>query len=147
MVQPSQTQSFKTQRFVEFADTDMAGIAHFSGFFRWMEAAEHELLRSLGLSVFSELDEGYVLSFPRVSATCDYHSPARCEQTLDIAVTIQRLGVKSVTYDFHFAIGETKIATGRMTSVCCHIVHGKPPESVAIPESIAAGLRPLVVGS
>src|SRR5215831_6794970 len=42
---------FRTQRRVEFADTDMAGIVHFANFFRYMEAAEVEFLRSRGLSV------------------------------------------------------------------------------------------------
>jgi hypothetical protein len=36
---------FHTSRFVEFSDTDMAGIMHFSAYFRYMEAAEHELRR------------------------------------------------------------------------------------------------------
>ena len=140
-------QSFQTQRLVEFADTDMAGIAHFSGFFRWMEAAEHELLRSLGLSVYSKLDDDRVVSFPRVNASCDYHSPARCEELLDIAVSVTRLGTKSITYGFTFTSGDTKIATGQMTSVCCRIVEGQPPQSIAIPTQIADGLRPLVVAS
>src|SRR5213078_989612 len=42
---------FRTTRRVEFADTDMAGIVHFANFFRYMESAEHEFLRSHGLSV------------------------------------------------------------------------------------------------
>ena len=41
----------RTSRRVEFCDTDMAGIVHFANFFRWMESAEVEFLRSLGLSV------------------------------------------------------------------------------------------------
>ena len=90
---------FHTSRFVEFADTDMAGIMHFSAFFRYMEAAEHELLRSLGFSVYSEID-GDVVSFPRVAASCEFHSPARCEDVLDIDVTVRRVGTKSVTYGF-----------------------------------------------
>ena len=49
--------TFRTRRFVEFSDTDMAGIAHFSSFFRYMESAEHELVRSVGLSVFHVVDE------------------------------------------------------------------------------------------
>ncbi len=60
-------QAFTTRRFVEFVDTDMAGIVHFSAFFRYMEAAEHELLRSLGLSVHTKLADDLVISFPRVS--------------------------------------------------------------------------------
>ncbi|HEY2760816.1 MAG TPA: hotdog domain-containing protein, partial [Pirellulales bacterium] len=82
---------FHTARFVEFADTDMAGIMHFSAFFRFMEAAEHALLRSLGLSVFSEVGSE-VITFPRVAASCEFHSPARCEETLDINVTVDRVG-------------------------------------------------------
>ena len=45
------TTPFVTTRRVEFGDTDMAGIMHFANFFRFMEAAETDFLRSLGLSV------------------------------------------------------------------------------------------------
>ena len=36
---------FKLTRQVEFSETDMAGIAHFTNFFRFMEAAEHAFFR------------------------------------------------------------------------------------------------------
>lgn len=148
MAEPSSSpQSFQTQRRVEFSDTDMAGIAHFSAFFRWMEAAEHELLRSLGLSVYTRIDDETALSFPRVNATCDYRSPARCEDLLDIAVSVARIGGKSVTYAFRFSRDETLIAEGKMTSVCCRVAAGHAsdsrPEAVTLPERIVAGLRPL----
>ena len=45
------TQPFRTTRRVEFGDTDMAGIAHFANFFRYMEAAETDFLLARGLSV------------------------------------------------------------------------------------------------
>src|SRR2546421_12927081 len=93
---------FHTKRRVEFGDTDMAGIVHFANFFRFMESAECEFLRSRGLSV--KLDwEGQAIGFPRVSATCDYVSPARFEDLLDVSVSIDRVGAKSVTYAFEFA--------------------------------------------
>jgi 4-hydroxybenzoyl-CoA thioesterase/acyl-CoA thioester hydrolase len=133
---------FHTSRLVEFSDTDMAGIMHFSAFFRYMEAAEHELLRSLGFSVYSEID-GMAISFPRVAASCQYHSPARCEQVLDIDVTVHRVGTKSVTYEFQFSHEGRDVATGEMTSVCCRVEHGRPPVSIAIPESVAEKLRTL----
>ena len=38
--------TFTTTRRVEFGDTDMAGIMHFANFFRFMESAETEFLRS-----------------------------------------------------------------------------------------------------
>ena len=36
---------------VLIAWTDMAGIVHFSNFYKWMEQCEHEFFRSLGLSI------------------------------------------------------------------------------------------------
>lgn len=131
---------FAITRLVEFSDTDMAGIAHFSAFFRWMEAAEQSLRRSVGLSVFTKLGEHQV-SFPRVHAECDYTSPARCEDELRIEVAVERLGEKSVTFAFQFSVEGRQIASGRMTGVCCKIVHGEPPDSIAIPEAIADRLR------
>jgi 4-hydroxybenzoyl-CoA thioesterase/acyl-CoA thioester hydrolase len=133
---------FHTTRFVEFSDTDMAGIVHFSAFFRYMEAAEHQLLRSLGFSVYSEVG-GEVITFPRVAASCDFRSPARCEDTLDIDVTIRRVGTKIVTYSFHFSQHGRDVATGEITSVCCRIPHGQPPVSIPIPDVVATKLRQL----
>ena len=48
---------FKLTHRVAFAETDMAGIVHFSNFFRYMENTEHAFYRSLGWSVImSDLD-------------------------------------------------------------------------------------------
>ena len=131
---------FHTTRLVEFADTDMAGIMHFSAFFRFMEGAEHELLRSLGFSVYTEID-GVPISFPRVAATCEFDSPARCENVLEIAVTVRHVGKSSVTYGFDFTDEGRDVAHGTMTSVCCRVEHGKPPVSMPIPEALAKELR------
>ncbi|MEX0643019.1 MAG: thioesterase family protein [Pirellulales bacterium] len=136
------SKAFHTTRFVEFSDTDMAGIVHFSAFFRYMEAAEHQLLRSLSFSVYTEVG-GDVITFPRVHAACDFRSPARCEDTLDIDVTVRRVGTKSVTYGFQFSQHGRDVAEGEITSVCCRIPHGQPPVSIPIPEVVATKLREL----
>lgn len=126
--------SYRTTRRVEFCDTDMAGIAHFANFFRWMESAEVEFLRVRGLSV--KLDwEGQMLGFPRVSATCDYAKPARFQDLLDIDVTLERVGAKSVTYAFEFSRAGEFLARGKVTSVCCRVKEGNQLEAIEIPAS------------
>jgi 4-hydroxybenzoyl-CoA thioesterase/acyl-CoA thioester hydrolase len=125
---------------VEFHDTDMAGIMHFASFFVYMESAEHELLRSLDLSVHTELD-GRKVSFPRVAASCQYTSPAHCEEMLDIAISVTRIGHRSVTYEFRFTHEGREIAHGSMTSVCCWISPGQPPAVRPIPPEMAEKLR------
>ena len=42
---------FRYSRRVQFAETDLAGIVHFSMFFRYMEEAEHALWRAAGLTI------------------------------------------------------------------------------------------------
>ena len=134
------TEPFRTTRLVEFHDTDMAGIMHFAAFFKYMESAEHELIRQAGFSVHS-LVEGETLSFPRVAASCQFHSPVRCEQILEIAVQLTRVGTKSLTYEFDFTHEDQQVATGQLTCVCCQVNPGQPIKSVPIPSEISDKLR------
>jgi YbgC/YbaW family acyl-CoA thioester hydrolase len=132
---------FVTRKRVEFCDTDMAGMMHFSNFFRFMEFAEQEYRRSLGLSVNWVEGAGHY-GFPRVSANCDYLQPARFEQVLEIEVRVERLGTKSVTFGFTFRHEGRPVARGAMTSVCCLVGTGGAIESVPIPDHIRQLLGP-----
>jgi 4-hydroxybenzoyl-CoA thioesterase/acyl-CoA thioester hydrolase len=109
---------FTTRRRVEFRDTDMAGIVHFSVFMTYMEAAEHELLRSVGLGVIGSAN-GRSISWPRVHTACNYRSALRYDEVVEIAVRVARLGHKSVTYAFDFTRDGVAIADGTITAACC----------------------------
>jgi YbgC/YbaW family acyl-CoA thioester hydrolase len=131
---------FRTTRRVEFADTDMAGIVHFANFFRYMEAAEVEFLRSLGLSVKMTW-QGESLGFPRVAASCDYLRPVTFEDVLDVTVRVQRVGRKSVTYAFEFTKAGEAVARGQVTSVCVRMHADRSFESVELPAEVRARLE------
>jgi YbgC/YbaW family acyl-CoA thioester hydrolase len=131
---------FRTTRRVEFCDTDLAGIVHFSNFFRYMESAEAEFLRSRGLSVAWRTPEGEKLGFPRVAAACDYFKPARFEDVLEIGLSV-KVGRKSVTYTHEFRRGGELLARGRITAVFCrHLPDGRF-ESIEVPADIRAKLQ------
>jgi acyl-CoA thioesterase FadM len=150
---------FTYERFVEFADTDAAGIVHFTKIIQYMESAEHALLRSLGLSVMPlanrPTDSGADvmlhrdgpreedrLSWPRVKVTAEYSGAAYFEDKLQIDVKVLRLGRSSVTYEFNVsrkqasAESSIPVASGSFTTVCCKVAHNKPLESVEIPASL-----------
>jgi YbgC/YbaW family acyl-CoA thioester hydrolase len=132
---------FQTTRRVEFGDTDMAGIMHFANFFRFMEVAETDFLRSRGLNV-SWYADGMKLGFPRVAASCDFLKPARFQDVLTITVTVEKLGTKSITYRHEFTNqqGET-IAIGRITAVLVRSTGPDGLESLEIPAEIRAKLE------
>jgi 4-hydroxybenzoyl-CoA thioesterase/acyl-CoA thioester hydrolase len=130
---------FTTTRRVEFHDTDAAGIMHFAKFFHFMEEAEHEYLRHLGLSVLMHDAEGPI-SWPRVAVHCEYRSAVRFEDVVTIDVHISRRGEKSLTYQFVFRLGDRLVAEGYITCVCCRLTHQGPPVSIPIPDWISAKL-------
>jgi YbgC/YbaW family acyl-CoA thioester hydrolase len=125
---------FRTTRRVEFADTDMAGIVHFANFFRYMEAAEVEFLRSRGITVTMDW-EGQRIGLPRVSAACDFLRPAFFEDVLDITVRLRKVGRKSVSYEFEFSKDGKAVARGHVSAVCCRIRGDHRLEAIEIPPS------------
>ena len=144
------TKSFQTERRVEFRDTDAAGIVHFSVFFSYLEEAEHQLFRHLGLSIVSQFD-GKTISWPRVAAKCDYRKSIRFEDVITIQVSIERIGSTSITWRFLILDQQgNTIAEGSTTTVCCEIPPkhelGKPshPIPIEIPQSIIDKLSPYV---
>ncbi len=133
-------EGFEYQRRIDYSDTDMSGIVHFSRFFVYMETAEHEFLRARGTSVDRTVD-GVRISWPRVSATCDFKSPARFGDVLDVRVRVVRRGVKSMTYGFEFWRGDTLLAEGKTTAVCCIMHPNRGPEPVEIPDWFAQAIE------
>ncbi len=129
--------TFSTSRRVEFRDTDAAGIVHFSAFFPMMEAAEHELLRSLQIPVLPCPEAGELrLTWPRVAASCDYSAAARFGDLLQISVRVEKMGTSSVRYGFRFLRDQTLVAEGFLTAVCCRLDADGSLEKNPIPSSI-----------
>ncbi len=112
---------FKTERTVEFAETDMAGILHFSNYFRYMEAAEHAFFRSLGLSVHPSNPTGPEKAYgaARRSAACTFTQPLRYEDVVELHVLVKEKRSRSISYGFVFRKTPelTEVASGEMTVV------------------------------
>src|SRR3990170_3257240 len=114
---------FRYARRVQFAETDMAGIVHFSWYFRYMEEAEHALWRAAGLSI-AAADRAIV--FPRVAAACDFLAPLRFEDEFEVEVRIDAISRRSIRYACTISRGDTRIATGSMTAACAAKHPGEP---------------------
>jgi len=135
---------FKLTRRVEFAETDMAGIVHFSNFFRMMEATEHAFFRSLGFSIHGH-ENGTTTGWPRVSASCDYRAPLRFEEEVEIHLLVAEVRSRSIRYQFVFRKGPegVEVARGQVAAVCATVdkTTGKLTP-VPIPDSIRALISP-----
>lgn len=108
---------------VQFSETDMAGVVHFSNFFKWMEEVEHDFFRSRGLSVQLDHPLGDI-GWPRVNVSCDFAAPARFEDQVTLRFTLTRLGEKSLSYEVEFLLDDKRLALAKATSVCCLVSDG-----------------------
>jgi acyl-CoA thioester hydrolase len=130
---------YRITRRVEFSETDMAGIVHYSNFFRYMEAAEHAFFRSIGHSVVTRNVDPPV-GWPRVHAECDYRRPIRFEDEIEIRMYVTKKKSKSLTYGFWFRKLEgsemVDVARGSLTVVCIRHQNGRM-KAAMIPREIA----------
>lgn len=130
---------FIARRRVEFSETDMAGIMHYSNFFRFMETAEHAFYRSLGFSV-AERQALPRIGWPRVHASCDYHQPLRFEDEVEIHLLVAEKRSKALTFQIRFrkvqAAGAVEVARGKLTVVCVSHHEDGTMKAVAIPDAI-----------
>lgn len=130
--------SFHYRRRVEFADTDMAGIVHFSMFFRYMEEAEHALWRAAGMTIASVGEE---TGWPRVAASFDFKAPLRFEEECDVAVRIAGTGRRTLEYAFTITRDGRTIGTGTITTACVSKRPGEPMKAIDLPMEVVDRLR------
>jgi YbgC/YbaW family acyl-CoA thioester hydrolase len=129
---------FRHRRRVEFSETDMVGIVHFSNFFRYAEAAETAMYRALGISV----TQGDI-TFPRVHAEFDFRKPLRFEEEFDVVVEVEEVRSRSLAYAFRVEnLSGEACARGKLVVACVR----KDPAtgalaSVAVPARMAELMR------
>jgi YbgC/YbaW family acyl-CoA thioester hydrolase len=146
---------------VRFADIDHAGIVYYPRYFDYFHVAMEEFFRArLGPRGYAELLDRDRIGFPAVSTQCEFKAPLRFGDTIDVEMSVIRLGTRSVTFCFrvyrtpgHDQPGgrvddrgrgeETRVlaAEGRTT---CAFVDLSVFRALAPPERLRQLLEPLV---
>jgi len=129
---------FRYQRRVQFHETDLAGIVHFSWYFKYMEEAEHALWRSVGMSI-APPDPAF--GFPRVNAACDFKAPLKFEDEVEVHIAVEKLGRRSIRYACTLRRGAEIVATGSMTSACVTRDENGHAKSTDVPEFVREKLN------
>lgn len=129
----------RLKRRVQFSETDVAGIVHFSNFFRYFEDAEHELWRQAGLSIHPEKSP---IGWPRVAASCEFHRPLKFEQEFEISVRISEMTKRTISYAGEITSSGERIATASWKIACVNKLPDGGMKSADIPAEVAAQLAP-----
>jgi YbgC/YbaW family acyl-CoA thioester hydrolase len=100
-----------SQSRVAWIDTDAGGRIHFTAAFRWAEAAETGLMRSLGLlDVWGD--------YPRRAVEAEYLAVLRFEDEFEVELTVEKVGKSSITYAWEIRRLDGEVCIrGRHTAV------------------------------
>lgn len=134
------------KRRVEFAETDAAGMAHFSAFFRWMEEAEHAVWRSAGLDICPSRSVGATspfahLSWPRIAAKFDFKAPLKFQDEFEVQTEMGAVTRSTIQWAHLLMRGGTVIGNGTVTAVCVIKNGDGTMKSAPIPDEILSKLR------
>ena len=129
---------FAYHRRVQFADTDLAGLVHFSMFFRYMEEAEHALWRAAGLTIARA---GELTGWPRLAASFEFKAPLRFEEEFEIYVSVTHVTRKTMEYEFRIERGEIHVGDGRIKTAFVSKQPNEPMKILELPADIVERLR------
>ena len=137
---------------VRFADVDHAGIVYYPRFFHFFHLAFEELWRQrIGARAYLDILDRRRIGFPAVRAEADYQAPLRFGDTVEIELTVARLGGKSITFRYRVfraaepeaspPVSRARAAEGQ---VVCAVTDLTQFVAVAIPDDVKALLADLL---
>lgn len=124
---------------VYFHDTDAGGIVFHGNYLHFMEAARTEYLQSLGYNVaeLQHAQEGVL--FVVYGLELKYRKPARLHDSLQITVSVQRVGGARLIFEQQVVRGDETLVTAQVSIATVHPVTMKP---VPVPERLRHQVQP-----
>lgn len=127
---------FHTHR-VRWAEVDAQAIVFNANYFVFVDHAVSEYFRAVDLMWDRTKELGF--DFFTVNANCNFRSPARLDDLIEIGFRCQRFGKSSVEYAFAIYRDGELLADGSMTYVCADIETRRPiPLPAAYTDAITA---------
>jgi acyl-CoA thioester hydrolase len=138
MAEDSPPNRFALSRRVLFSETDVAGLVHFSNFFRYFEDAEHALWREAGLSIHPEKS---AIGWPRVMASCEFFRPLKFEQEFEISLHVAELTKRTIRYEGLITRSGERVAAATWKIACVDRLPDGSLKSAEIPARVAESLK------
>lgn len=95
---------------ISYKDTDQMGMVYYANYLVYFERGRTELLRELGFT-YKEMEEKE-LYFPVINAQCNYHTPAKYDDTITVETKISELKNASIVFSYTIKSQNKLIASG-----------------------------------
>jgi YbgC/YbaW family acyl-CoA thioester hydrolase len=131
---------YTSTRRIEFSETDMAGLVHFSNFFKYMEIAERDFFEAAGVDLI-HTQPGELVGWPRARADCKFTAPLRFGDTIEIHLAVKAVKDRSIDYQFRIFRKNkdgtrTQSAKATITTILTRLTEKGELQSVEIPQHV-----------
>jgi YbgC/YbaW family acyl-CoA thioester hydrolase len=124
------------RRSIRFADTDAAGVAHFSRLLVIIEEAVHDFFQSRSIPILDS-----ATAWPVVSIHADYSAGCRFQDEITVSLSVDKIGTSSLGFSFAVAKADGTACFGGSASLC-HIdpsLHAPAPIPPKTRNALGAG--------
>jgi len=108
---------FSTPIKVRFNETDLQGHVNFTHYLSYFDVGATEYMAAIGYDYEQMLADGVDLLY--AESHCNYHSPARWTEVLNVHTRIAQFGRRSIRYEFDVRAAKDGriVATGYVVAI------------------------------
>jgi 4-hydroxybenzoyl-CoA thioesterase len=127
---------------IEWGDTDPARIVFYPNYFRWFDAACHQIFDEIGYNKNRLLDEGYS-GMPIAEAHAEFKRPGLYSDRIEVEAEAAEVKDKSVRFAYRITRGGELLLTGYEVRILTrpHPDDPKRLQAVSLPDGLRAGLE------
>ncbi len=125
---------------VEWGETDPAAIIFYPNYYRWFDAATHEMFRAVGFSIASLLATGHTIAL--VEAHARFRSTLRYDDEITIDSRLAEVRTRTLRIEHAVRRGDAIAGDGYEVRIWVRL----DPGGVIVPERIPDELRAALMG-
>ena len=95
---PKEQYNYKSEMRVRFGETDLQGVVFNANYLLYVDTAQMDYLRTIGVPYFDMLERGYDIVI--VDASLQFLAPARFDEVLEVYARIYEIGNSSIKMDY-----------------------------------------------
>ena len=135
----------RSKHIIQFSETDMAGLVHFSNFFKYMELAERDFFAANKLDLI-KVQPGELTGWPRARAECKFTTPLRFGDIIEIHLAVKAVKDRAIDYQFRIYRCNTdgtatQAGKGNMTTILAKLNEDGSLQSIALPINVREQIK------
>lgn len=135
---PKDQYSYKSEMRVRFGETDLQGVVFNANYLLYVDTAQMDYLRTIGVPYFDMLERGYDIVI--VDASVQFLAPARFDEVLHVYARIHDIGNTSIRMDYEIYEAESERFVARSQTAYV-IIDRESQKPVRVPSYIRRAVR------